>query len=303
MRWVVLAFALAVVGCDLSSFSNPYSGQPDLTLAEAREGFKTNIVSSGDSFGPADRPTTGEFELIKYNSPVGPLAAYVSADPGNGEKNPAIIWITGGDNNSIGDVWSSADRSNDQSVSVLRRETNIVTMFPSQRGGNDNPGQREGFFGEVDDILAAADYLAGLPYVDPDQIYLGGHSTGGTLAMVIGAYSDRFKAIFALGPVATADQYGGDFIYCDTFDRNEIALRSPAYWLHCVKSPMFVFEGAEQGNWDAIEPMANKNENPNIKFFEVPGHDHFSVIAPVTDALVDPIITGKLDITQESLEQ
>ena len=36
-------------------------------------------------------------------------------------------------------------------------------MFPSHRGGIDNPGQREGFFGEVDDILAA------LPYVDRDN--------------------------------------------------------------------------------------------------------------------------------------
>lgn len=55
-----------------------------------------------------------------------------------------------------------------------------MMMFPSQRGGNDNPGKREGFLGEADDILAATDHLEKLPHVDPDQIYLGGHSTGGT---------------------------------------------------------------------------------------------------------------------------
>ena len=32
-------------------------------------------------------------------------------------------------------------------------------MFPSLRGGNNNPGSKEGFFGEVDDVLAAADLL------------------------------------------------------------------------------------------------------------------------------------------------
>lgn len=54
-------------------------------------------------------------------------------------------------------------------------------MFPSLRGGNDNPGVKEGFLAEVDDVLAAADFLGKQNYVDPGRIYLGGHSTGGTL--------------------------------------------------------------------------------------------------------------------------
>jgi hypothetical protein len=41
-------------------------------------------------------------------------------------------------------------------------------MFPSLRGGNDNPGAREGFYGEVDDVVAASEFLARQPYVDLD---------------------------------------------------------------------------------------------------------------------------------------
>ena len=175
-------------------------------------------------------------------------------------------------------------------------------MFPSQRGGNNNPGNREGFYGEVDDILAATDHLAKLPYVDPDQIYLGGHSTGGTMAMVVGACSDRFRAIFSLGPVATARQYGGEHVYCDVDNDEEITLRSPVYWLHCVKSPMYVFEGAVNGNWDAVQMMVNRNSNPQIQFFKVPGHDHFSVIAPLTENLADQIVRGQINVTQQSLQ-
>ena len=67
-------------------------------------------------------------------------------------------------------------------------------MFPSLRGGNDNPGRREGFFGEVDDILAATDYLARQPHVDPKRIYLGGHSTGGTMVMLVAESTDRYCA-------------------------------------------------------------------------------------------------------------
>lgn len=325
MRCSFLALALVAAGCDStptpaptnpsaptapSSAASPGVSSPaaapvpaenQQTLLEARSGFVTQIVSSGESYGPPDVPTGKDFELIRYKSPAGNLAAYLTPDPGDQKKHPAIVWITGGDNNSIGDVWSPEPRSNDQSASPFRK-AGIVMMFPSQRGGNDNPGRREGFLGEVDDVLAATDHLAALPYVDPEQIYLGGHSTGGTLTMLIGECSDRFRAVFSLGPVAAAAQYGGDFLYCDPNDKQELALRSPALWLHCVKTPMFVFEGARQGNWAAVKLMADRNTNPNIQFFKVPGHDHFSVITPLAEKLAEQIVAGEIKVTQEAVD-
>ena len=274
---------------------------PQQTLREARAGFNTKIVTSGEIAGPPEAPIGPEFALIRYESPAGPLAAYLTPDPGDGKKHPAIVWITGGDTNSIGDVWTPSDRSNDQSASAFR-EAGIVMMFPSQRGGNDNPGKREGFLGEVDDILAATDHLAKLPYVDSGQIYLGGHSTGGTMVMLVGAYSDRYRAVFALGPVALAGDYGGDLVYCDPNDDKEMMLRSPIYWMHCVTTPMYVFEGAENGNWDSIQLMLEENSNPKIQFFKVPGHDHFSVIAPLTEKLAEQIVKGEIDVTQQTLQ-
>ena len=74
-------------------------------------------------------------------------------------------------------------------------------MYPSLRGGNNNPGHMESFFGEVDDVLAARALLAKLPYVDPERIYLGGHSTGGTLALLVAECSGAFRGVFAFGPV------------------------------------------------------------------------------------------------------
>ncbi len=272
-----------------------------MTLADAKKSFNTKIVNDGEESGPPDKPRGKYFNLIHYNSPVGPLAAYLTKDPGDGKKHPAIIWITGGDNNSIGDVWSYADRGNDQSASAFRKN-GIVMMFPSQRGGNDNPGKREGFLGEVNDILAATDYLAQLPYVDSTQIYLGGHSTGGTMVMLVGACADRYRAIFSIGPVASAAHYGGDFVYCNLKNRREMLLRSPVNWLHGIKNPMYVIEGAQNGNWESIKFMVNKNSNPKVQFFKVPDHDHFSVIAPVTEILADQIITGQINMTQQIIQ-
>lgn len=314
VRALLTILVIVVVGCDTASKSPPATGAspapntaappppPQQTLLQARTGFVTKVVKSGEPAGPADAPVTNEFQLIRYQSPVGALAAYVTPDPGDGQKRPAIVWITGGDNNSIGDVWSPPERANDQSASAFRK-AGIVVMFPSQRGGNDNPGQREGFYGEVDDILAATEQLRQLPYVDASRIYLGGHSTGGTLAMVIAACSEKYRAIFSLGPVADVQQYGGQYVYCDPNEKTEMRLRSPIHWMHCVKSPTYVFEGAEQGNWDgAIEVMARTNSNPKIQFFKVPGLTHFSVIAPVAEMLADQIVKGEVNVTQQTVQ-
>ncbi len=144
---------------------------------------------------------------------------------------------------------------------------------------------------------------AQLPYVDPDQIYLGGHSTGGTMVMLVAECSDRYRAVFSLGPVAIASQYGGDFIYCDLRDPREIALRSPLPWLHCVQSPLYVFEGASQGNWDAIQLMVDANTNPQIHFFKIAGHDHFTIIAPLAEKLANQIVQGQIHISEQTLKE
>ena len=310
MRTIVLMTALTVAGCnhapsiESESVSNvvpqAVPAAPSQSLLDARAGFVTKIVTAGEDFGDPDSPEGSMFELIHYKSPVGSLAAYITSAPGDGAKHPAIVWITGGDNNSIGDVWSPQDRDNDQSASAFRK-AGIVMMFPSQRGGNSNPGQREGFLGEVDDILAATDHLVQLPYVDADRVYLGGHSTGGTMAMLVGECSDRYRAVFSLGPVATTAQYGGDFVYCDLNDNREMKLRSPINWLGSVKTPMYVFEGAHEGNWDAVKFMADVNTNPQIQFFKVPNHDHFSVIAPLAEMLADQILKGEIHVTSEAV--
>lgn len=270
-------------------------GRDTDALSKARKEFSTQIIRNDYSPEPVEKPSNSEFELIHYQSGANSLAAYVTPAPQDGAKHPAIIWITGGHHNSIGDVWTPRERSNDQSASAFRK-AGIVMMFASTRGGNDNPGKREGFLGEVDDILAAADHLAKLPYVDPEQIYLGGHSTGGTLAMLVGESSDKFRAIFALGPVAYAHTYRGEFVYCDPRDTKEMELRSPIYWLPCVSNPMYVFEGEENGNWDQLKKMADVNLNPNIQFHKVRYHDHFSLISPLTEALAEQISNGKINV-------
>jgi len=232
------------------------------------------------------------FRLVHYDAPSGKLAAYLTPSPGDGKRHPAIIWIHGGDSNSIGEMWQPAPADNDQTASAFR-QAGIVMMFPSLRGGSDNPGKREGFFGEVDDVLAAADFLAKQDYVDPHMVYLGGHSTGGTLVFLVAACTDRFRAVFSFGPVDDVSGYPPEFLPFDTSNPREIELRSPARWLNSVKGSLFVFEGTVKGNYGALQRMYQASRNPLIHFHPVAGKTHFSLLAPVTRMVAAKILRDR----------
>lgn len=268
--------------------------KPDTTvsLADARRGFKTTLRPRKKvDRPPAPEPPADTFRLVRYDAPVGQLAAYLTPDPGDGKKHPAIVWITGGDCNSIdAECWKEGGAFGDQSAAAYRK-AGVVMMFPSLRGGNDNPGAKEGFLGEVDDVLAAAKFLRKQPYVDPARVYLGGHSTGGTMALLTAECSDTFRAVFSFGPIDDVLGYGLGANPFALTDPRELRLRSPGQWLHSVRSPVFVFEGASGGNAAAARAMAAATTNPKAHFFVVKGADHFSVLGPVNRLIAGKMLT------------
>jgi dienelactone hydrolase len=280
----------------------------NVSLPEARRGFKTKLVRQESAGEPVPEPPAHLFRTVRYDSPAGKLAAYLTPDPRDGKRHPAIIWITGGDCNSIDQgCWKEGPPSNDQSASAFRK-AGVVMMFPSLRGGNDNPGFKEGFLGEVDDVLAAADYLAKQDFVDPKRIYLGGHSTGGTLVLLAAECSDSFRAVFSFGPADDVAGYGPEYIPFDASDRRELELRAPGRWLHSVRSPTFVFEGTEEGNLASLQAMARASTNPKVHFYAVRGATHFSILGPTTRLLAAKVLRGEgattnLAFTEEELNR
>ncbi len=317
MKWLPFSLLaiLVLAGCgreerQKTSPPGPGGGQPGkaVSLTEARRGFQTKLVDRGAEKIPLPEPPPQIFRTVRYDSPVGKLAAYLTPDPKDGKKHPAIIWITGGDCNSIDQgCWVEGPPQNDQSAGAYRK-AGIVMMFPSLRGGNDNPGVREGFLGEVDDVLAAADYLGKLRYVDPNRIYLGGHSTGGTLVLVVAECSDRFRAVISFGPADNVAGYPLQYVPFDTSNPREVELRSPGRWLAAIKSPTFVFEGTARGNIDSLQAMARSSTNPNAHFVPVHGADHFSLLAPTNRLIAARILQDNgpacnLNFTEEEVSK
>ncbi len=266
------------------------AGAPE--FAQARHGFQTRLATQDSDPLPLPQPPDNLFVRSDYKNPQNyTLPGFVSPDPRDGQRHPAILWLTGGDSNSLGDFWTPGSPENDQSARAFR-EAGIIMMFPSLRGGNGNRASREWLLGEVDDVLAAAEQLARLSFVDPDQIYLGGHSTGGTLALLTAAMKTPFKAVFVFGPVAEVHSYSPDLIPVDfdEYDPMEAKLRSPIHWLGDIHQPTYVFEGTQSpSNQSDFEHICAGRGSPMLTCIAVKDADHFSVLAKVTPVLASKI--------------
>ncbi len=289
MRLLAVALLCVAQGCTCSGiFGDPE--RPTESLRELRAGFRTRVFYPDVQREAPDEPPARVFELVRYRAPLGENAAYVSPSR-EGERRPAIIWIGGGIQWGIArNAWAPHDRANDQSASAFR-EAGIVLMLPSLRGANENPGRIECFFGEVEDVLAAADYLATRPGVDPHRIYLGGHSTGGTLALLVAASTDRFRAVFAFGPVEDPRAYPSS-VRClpAEVSAEEAAVRTPIHFVDEITTPTFMIEGAVEGNGGAIDALYGARGSAPLARVLVPGMNHFSVLAPGTEEVANAIV-------------
>src|SRR5947209_4814852 len=84
---------LALAGCgrddrEPSGKSSPGTGGGEwgkaTSLTEARRGFKSKLVQRGSDKEPVAEPPARLFRTVRYDSPVGKLAAYLTPDPKDG---------------------------------------------------------------------------------------------------------------------------------------------------------------------------------------------------------------------------
>jgi len=279
----------------LATSAAPRPGEPPraMTLPGLRKALKTTIGDGERDETPAPEPPAGELEKVYYNAPLGKNVAYVTpVKPG--ARRPAIVWIHGGFNFGIDDgVWTPSPRDNDQSAANFRK-AGIAEMYPALRGTSQNPGHRECFLGEIDDVLAAADFLASRPDVDPKRIYLGGHSTGGLVALLAAESTPRFRAVFAFGPVADPRQYGKSSCVPRGASPAETKPRAAIEFLSEIVTPTFVIDGAN-GNAGVFPLMQKRIGTAPVSFLAIPNADHFNALAPGCDVVAKAILADTGD--------
>jgi dienelactone hydrolase len=260
---------------------------------------------------PPKMPPRNVFDLVQVRGPAGKLSTYLTHDPRDHKRHPAVVWAHGGFGGIDDGFWNAAPRSNDPSARAFR-EAGIVLAVGSWRSEHQNPGAFELFEGEVDDFLAIRAHVASLPYVDPERIYLAGHSSGGTLVLLASERSDAFRAAFSIGGdpgLEAMDVYARyAAIPFETSDQAEVSRRTAAPFVGSIRRPTFYFEGAARalGSAQWMEDRALEGNVP-FRAFGVLQANHFNVLAPLTELIAKKIVadvapTTNIGFTQQELD-
>jgi dipeptidyl aminopeptidase/acylaminoacyl peptidase len=274
-----IASQISINGPGAPGAQASFSASPSMELQgddyeQARTGFQTKLLRTDPSPQAADPnyQPKGAAE-VAYRSGDLTLKAYVDPSPGDGQKRPAVLFLHGGFAFGDGDL----------EMPQPYRDAGYIVMVPVLRGENGQPGNFTLFFDEVDDVLAAADALAGLDYVDADRLYLAGHSAGGTLTMLAAMASARFRAAVSLS--GSPDQYAflqsqSYLAVFDTSDPREFRLRSPLAYADSFKCPTRLFYGnAEDWATKSSNETADRarQRGLDVQAVVVPG-DHFTAV-------------------------
>lgn len=211
--------------------------------AVARAAFRTRLIREGGSPQGIPMPDTPEgVEQIAFPSGTLRLRAWIGMPARTSGPPPVVIFLHGG----------FAFGEEDFDMAAPYRAAGFAVVAPMLRGENGQPGTFSLFYDEVDDVLALARYLRRRPDVDGRRIYLAGHSTGGTIALLAAMTDRRFRAVASFS--ASPDQvlfvrHGirpGDIPF-DVGDGRELEMRSPLAFAASLKAPARLFYGSEEG--------------------------------------------------------
>src|SRR5262245_22029643 len=269
---LVAGLLLAVAGC-LKGGASPGLELQEGDYADARKGFQTKLTERGPAPQNGERLSAPPgAKQVKFTSDDLQLTAWVSLAAFEGGKRPAVLFLHGGF--GLG--------QEDWDMAKPYESAHFVVMMPAVRGENNQSGYYTMFYDEVDDVVAAGEYLAKLPGVDPDKVYIAGHSAGGTLTLLGALTSKRFRAAtsFSGSPDQKAFLWGqtelAPFNYNDI---PEIRMRSPVAWATSFKCPVRLYYGTDEewsfGSYSKETAKRAKTKGLDVEAESVPGN-HFT---------------------------
>jgi acetyl esterase/lipase len=256
----ILAVAVMVVAAHSVGYGQEPNKSPfaplvkcdDQDYAKMRASFRTTLTRKGPSPQPGGpvKPPSGVAEL-EYTSGDLRLKAWVGRPTDETRKHPAVLFLHGG----------FAFDVDDWKTSQPYRDAGFVVLTPLLRGENGQPGHFSFYHDEVDDVLAAAEILRKLPYVDPDRIFIAGPSAGGTLVLLAAMASKQFRAAASFS--AITDQV----VFCkhaknaardipvDITNLRELQVRSPLAYAASFKCPARIYFGSAEPH---LKPMSER---------------------------------------------
>jgi dipeptidyl aminopeptidase/acylaminoacyl peptidase len=244
--------------------------------AVARTKFRTRLIrlmSSPQRF--EDDPPFGNITEAKFESDKVELKAWVNLPAPGMTDCPAVLYLHSGWAFGAGD-WDDAESL---------RKAGYVVMMPVLRGENGQSGMFSMFYNELDDVLAAADYLSELKGMDPKRIYVAGHAEGGTLALMAAMASKKFRAAASISAPLDIVEFShvGLLGFPPPFDVQnirEFQMRSPVAYATSFKCPVRLYRAIQddrlQGETNRTATLA-KNAGLDVEAVNVPGDRETSV--------------------------
>jgi dipeptidyl aminopeptidase/acylaminoacyl peptidase len=211
--------------------------------AQARAAFRTTLTRRGPAPQRLAMPDVPHgVRQIDFPSGQLTLRAWLGMPVGQAQRPPVVIFIHGG----------FAFGREDFDMAAAYRAAGFAVVTPILRGENGQAGSFSLFYDEAADVVALARFLRRSANLDGRRIYLAGHSTGGTIALLAAMMSTEFRAVACMS--ASPDQvlfvrHGirpGDVPF-DATDERELQMRSPLSFAASLKSPTRLYYGSEEG--------------------------------------------------------
>jgi formylglycine-generating enzyme required for sulfatase activity len=241
----------------------------DEDYAQARSRFRTKLVRKGPApqgSSPLE-PPAGVTE-VEYVSGELRLKAWMNRPMDQTRKYPAVLYLHGGFAFDLGD-W-------DQSKPY--RDAGFVVLTPILRGENGQPGAWSYFYDEVDDVLAAAEYLSKQPYVDTNRLFVAGHSVGGTMTQLAALASKLFRAAASFDGACYRPEFvnRAQSMPYDSNDLRESQLRSPIVYASSFKCPVRLYYATESASIAQVMSLRTaalaKRRGLDVETVEVEGN-------------------------------
>jgi acetyl esterase/lipase len=190
---------------------------------------------------------------------------------GKGEKRPALVYLHGGfafGADDFAECWPFAD-------------SGFVVLCPTFRGENGNAGDFEMMFGEVDDAAAAIRWLARQEFVQGDNIFVFGHSSGGVISALLSLYDDLpVRYTGSAGGLYGPDLFSFQRVPFDLRNAHEAQMRVLVGNVRWMKRPHFAFVGETDYFMKTQRARQEaKDGNAPLTVVELPG-DHHSSLRP-----------------------
>lgn len=166
---------------------------------------------------------------------------------GEGDKAEHLPWVAAGFAVVSYDISGPAPEKIDDDAPLIRAATEF----------------RKARFGVSDGLAALDAALAKYPQIDPDRLYVAGHSSAGTLALQVAAASDRFKGCVAFAPITDVGEHLKEAL--PELDgaipgfAEAIRQASPSSQVAAFRCPVFLFHADDDTNVPTASLVAFKD--------------------------------------------